>query len=79
MPDITVSPFQLIQWKTWLRMEIRAGGSCRHSSGRSVRKHAALAFGLPPRADREQILEHIERALAACRESGANPLDRVTR
>jgi hypothetical protein len=78
MPNVTVSPFQLMQWKAWLRMEINVGGTCRHSSGRSVRKRAALAFGLRPRADREQILDHIESALAACLESGVSPLDTVT-
>lgn len=68
---IRVTPFQLMQWKAWLRMEIRRGKACRHSSGRSVKAHAARHFGLRARAPRELVLQHVEAALAACKQVGA--------
>lgn len=64
---IRVVPFQLLQWKHAIRLEAKG---LRHSSGRSVKAHAARAFGLSPRAKREKVLEHIEAALDACKAAG---------
>jgi len=54
--------FQLLQWKYAIRMEQRG---MRHSSGRSVRKHAALALGLKANAKADEVIAAIEAALAA--------------
>ena len=67
---MSVKPFQLMQWKHWLRIEIRAGRTCRHSSGRSVKAHAARCLGLNPRERRETVLAHVEAALDACTAAG---------
>lgn len=53
----TVSVFQLLQWKHAIRLE---GKGLRHSSGRSVRAHAAKILG----CKRGEVAERIERLLA---------------
>ena len=78
MHEIRVSPFQLIQWKHWIRMEIKRGSPCPHSSGRSVKAFAARRLGLSPRAKRELVLEHIETALEACRAADVRISERAT-
>ncbi len=64
---IKVNPFQLMQWQSWLRMEEREGRACKHSSGRSVRAHAARSLGLRPWEKRAVILDLIGAALDACK------------
>jgi hypothetical protein len=76
MSTVTVTPFTLMQWRSWLRMEVRLGKAAPHSRG-SVKAHAARAFGLSPRAKREIVLEHVEAALAACENAGAALTARV--
>ena len=69
--QIRVVPFQLMQWRAWVRMEIRAGKQCKHSSGRSVRRRATLALGLPKNTSRENLVEHLTSAIDACADAGA--------
>lgn len=67
MPALTgskVAAWPLIQWKHAIRLE-QAG--MRHSSGRSVRKFAALNLGLAANAKPEAVLAVIEERLAAIR------------
>ena len=65
-----VTPFQLLQWKHWLRMEVKAGRMCRHSSGRSVKAHAERMLGLPKRSKREHVLACVEACLEAAKAAG---------
>lgn len=60
----TVYPFQLLQWKHAIRMEARG---MKHSSGRSVRKHACEALGLPPRTKHDEVVARIDEILEAAR------------
>ena len=55
-----VPRFQLLQWKYAVELESRG---MKHSSGRSVRKHAALALGLPPRSPAEVVIAAINEQL----------------
>ncbi len=64
--SVRVTPFQLLQFKHWLRMEERAGRALQYK-GRSVKAHAARILGLPPRTRRLVVLKHVEAALAACK------------
>lgn len=52
--------FQLIQWRAAIRLEARG---MRHSSGKSVRKFAALKLGLPANAKAEVVIAEIETYL----------------
>jgi hypothetical protein len=49
--------WQLLQWKAAIRLE-RLG--MKHSSGRSVRKHAAEALGMRPMAPASAVLSRIQ-------------------
>jgi hypothetical protein len=55
-----VPRFQLLQWKYAVGLESKG---MRHSSGRSVRKHAALALGLPPRSPAALVIAAINEQL----------------
>jgi hypothetical protein len=57
---VEVSVFTLLQWKHAIKLE-RIG--LRHSSGRSVRKHAAVHLGLRPMAKSDVVLAAIEELL----------------
>jgi hypothetical protein len=56
-----VPVFQLLQWKYAIRLE---GAGLRHSSGRSVKAHAARKLGLSARAPRAEVLAKIESFLS---------------
>jgi len=71
---VITTPFQLMQWKFAVKMEAKG---LRVTSGRKVTPHAAKAFGLRPRAKAELVLEHIEAAIAACKDANVNGLDTV--
>ena len=74
MENVTVVPFQLLQWKHAIRLE---GKGLKHSSGRSVKAHAARHFGMSPRIKREKVLELIEAVLVECNEAGVGATDSV--
>lgn len=48
--------FQLFQWKAAIQLEAKG---MRHSSGRSVRKHACQKLGLPIDLDHDSVIEAI--------------------
>jgi hypothetical protein len=77
MSEIRVTLFQLLQWKHWLRMEIKMGEPVRYK-GRSVKAHVARHFGLGAREKREVVLAHVQAAEAACRDAGAGMLQVVS-
>jgi hypothetical protein len=58
------SVFQLLQWKYAIQLEAKG---LRHSSGRSVRKHAATAIGIRPMASAPVVLDAIEILLTEAR------------
>ncbi len=74
---IRVNLMQLLQWRTWLRMEERAGKTCAHSSGRSVKAHACRTIGLSIRSQRPVVLEHLDAIIQACKNAGASLTDTV--
>ena len=55
-----VTLWQLLQWRAAVRLE---AAGMRHSSGRSVRKHAALTLGLKASAKPEAGIAAIEALL----------------
>lgn len=62
MAEITLHVFQLLQWKYAIRCEARG---MRHSSGRSVKAHAARMLGLRPSTPADVVIARIEEVLAA--------------
>lgn len=58
--DCDVPVFQLLQWKFAIKLEAKG---MRHSSGRSVAKHARIVLGLPPRMKREAVIARIDEIL----------------
>ena len=72
-----IRPLNLIQWKTWVNGEIRIGHAMKHSSGRSIRAHAAKHVGLKPRAKRGDLVARIELLIGACHARGIGPLEQV--
>jgi hypothetical protein len=52
--------FQLLQWKAAIKLE-KLG--MKHSSGRSVRKHAAIALGMPPFCKCDEVLAKIQERI----------------
>ena len=67
-----VPVFQLLQWKYAIKLEQKG---MRHSSGRSVRKHAAVSLGLKPNAKADWVIQKIDQILATARRIGTD-LDR---
>lgn len=67
-----VSVYQLIQWKHAIKLEAKGIRVAR----KSVNAHAGKVFGLGPRAKREVVLEHIEKALLVCARRRA-PLEAI--
>lgn len=57
-----VPPFQLLQWKHAIRLE---QFGLKHSSGRSVKVHAARMFGMSSRINAGIVLAEIQRRLDA--------------
>lgn len=62
------TPFQLLQWKHAVKLE-KLG--MRVSRGRKVTPHAKRFFGLKRNATPELVIQHIEAALDACKQAGA--------
>lgn len=55
-----MTPFQLIQWKHAILLEMKG---MKHSSGRSCRKHAAVALGLLPNTKGELVVAKINEII----------------
>lgn len=55
-----VTLWQLLQWRAAVRLE---AAGMRHSSGKSVRKFAAIQLGLKPTAKADVVIAAIEALL----------------
>lgn len=53
--------FQLLQWKGAIKLE---AAGMKHSSGRSVKAHAARELGMPVRSTHKQVIAKIIALLA---------------
>jgi hypothetical protein len=55
-----IARFQLAQWRAAIKLEALG---MRHSSGRSVRKHAAIQLGMKPNAKADAVLAVLNEML----------------
>lgn len=54
--------FQLLQWKYAIRLQM---AGMKHSSGRSVRRHAAIKLGLKPNSKGDVVIAKIQEKIDA--------------
>jgi len=70
-PDaFLTTPFQMLQWKAAVNLE---GRGLKHSRGRSVTAHVKRTLGLRARLPRDEVIEHLEAAIASCAASAVPP------
>lgn len=55
-----VTAYHLLAWKYAIKLEAKG---LKHSSGKSVRVHAARYFGLSPRTPALQVIQLIDKEL----------------
>jgi hypothetical protein len=65
-PGCRVPIFQLLQWKYAMKLEAIG---MKHSSGRSVRKHACGVLGLKPNTPTISVIKHIDHILGLDKEA----------